>query len=86
MKALSKPTEKPWNGYTYDELMYQRVLVKTRIEIEKYRLGNATESFRRDNALLNGSLLSRVFGAVSWVEYAVLAFRVFRRVRAAFGK
>ena len=56
-----------WKGYTLDELRYRRALVGARVEIEKYRL----------NAL---SLVGRVMGAFRYAEYAILGFKLIKRV------
>lgn len=75
-----------WKGYTLDELRYRRALVGARIEIEKYRLNALTEQYRNMPQRLtgSGSLVGRVMGAFSYAEYAILGFRLVRRMVKLF--
>ena len=71
-----------WKGSTLDELRYRRALVGARVEIEKYRLNALTEQYRRMPQRLTGStsLVGRVMGAFSYAEYAILGFKLIKRV------
>lgn len=70
-----------WKGYTLEELRYRQAIVKARTEIEKYRLGVFVEQVKEHNALFGSkSVFSRVAGAFSYAEYAILAYRIARKV------
>ncbi len=65
-----KTGDQNWRGLTIREIQMRRVLVQTRMEIEKYRMSTA---------MLGGSgLLSRFAGTVSIAEYAFMAFKIVR--------
>lgn len=72
---------KSWRGYTLDQLRTQRVLTETMIYVETERLKNnisALQSRRQQGK----SIYKKVLGALSYVDYAVLAIGVIRRVRS----
>lgn len=76
----------PWKGYTLDEIRYRRAIVGARMELEKYRLNTLTEQYRRMPQRLagSGSLVGRVMGAFSYAEYAILGFKLIRRISKMF--
>ena len=68
-----------WRGLTIREIQMRRVLVQTRMEIEKYRMSTAMDRVKERTPLLGGSgLLSRFAGTVSIAEYAFMAFKIVR--------
>ncbi|MDE6309132.1 MAG: hypothetical protein K2L93_08005 [Muribaculaceae bacterium] len=75
---------KAWRGYTLDELRYRRALTEVAIEIERDRI---TQSITDTvpNALKGRSsgpsMMSKVFGALNYVDYAVLGWRLIKMVR-----
>lgn len=77
------PTKK-WRGYTLDELRYRRALTSVAIEIEKERL-TRTVSGIVPNALKGRSpgrfMVSKLFGALSYMDYMVLGWRLLRRLK-----
>ncbi len=75
-----------WNGYTLDELRYQRALNMARLEIEKEKLTAATSEMKRGLPSLSTGhgILSKIAGSLSYIDYAVLAFRLFRTASKAF--
>lgn len=81
-----------WRGYTLDEIRYRRVLVGARMEIEKYKLSTYYRDFKERNPFFGGSgesgrsrgIFSRIMGAFTYTEYAIMAFKLFRRVIPLF--
>lgn len=80
-----KPDNGSWKGMTLRELQMRRIVVQTRMEIEKYRLGAALDGMKRRTPLLGShGLMGRVAGAFSVAEYAFMAFKVVRWVIPLF--
>jgi len=78
---------KQWKGYTLDELRYQRVLVMAKAEMEKIKLINAYDSVVR--GVKNGpegrpGIVGRMLGALSYVDYGIIAFKVGAKLLRAF--
>ena len=72
-----KTGDQNWRGLTIREIQMRRVLVQTRMEIEKYRMSTAMDRVKERTPLLGGSgLLSRFAGTVSIAEYAFMAFKI----------
>lgn len=88
MKLLNCKKEKDtgWQGYTYDQLIYERALALTRIEIEKERTAADSERVRRGNFLLSRSLFSRLVSALSYADFIVLGVRLWRKMSPLFSK
>ena len=81
--------EKDWKGLTLEEMQVQRALVQARMEIQKYHLANHVNAINDGSPLLSGSkssLFGRIAGAISIVEYAAFAVKVFRLVSPIFKK
>lgn len=81
-------TEVPgWKGLTLRELQMRRIVVQTRMEIEKYRIGAGVEHIRRRTPLLGSEgVVGRVASVFSFAEYAFLAVKIFRWVAPLFRK
>lgn len=74
-------TQPNWQGYTLDELRYQRALVSARVEIQKERLLNQTNALRGTFGQLKPSgIWGKLFSSLSVIDYGILAFRTVRRV------
>lgn len=65
--------DKNWNGYTLDEIRFQRVLAMTRLDIEKAKLLNSFNGLSKRPGQASASLLGRLAGALNWLDYAMLA-------------
>lgn len=74
-----------WNGYTLDELRYQRALTSARLEIEKEKLMQGINSMRSGLPSFSSgnSILAKIAGSLNYIDYAVLAFRLFKTVSKA---
>lgn len=70
-----------WHGYTMDEMMYQKAFLLARMEVSKTRLTNSIEEFRTGfPGVKGGSIWSKVLSSFSYLDYAVLAFKLGSRV------
>lgn len=71
--TIHKP-EQEWKGLTLDEIRYARALTETRILISREIVG------ARAKATFNGSggrsLVGRMFGSLSLMDYGVFALRI----------
>lgn len=74
-------THPEWQGYTIDELRYQRALTSARLEIQKERLLNQYAAIRGNfGSLKPTGIYGKIFNSLSFIDYGVLAFRTIRRV------
>lgn len=72
---------------TLREIQMRRIVVQTRMEIEKYRMGAGVETIKSKTPLLGSAgVLGRVAGVFSFAEYAFLAFKIIRWVTPLFRK
>ncbi len=75
---------KGWRGYTLDELRYRQALTEVAIDIEKDRISHSI-SDAVPNAIKSGSrgssMISKALGALSYVDYAVLGWRLIKMIR-----
>lgn len=68
-----------WRGYTLEELRTQRVVTQARILIERNRLELAYSNVRERRAR-DKSVIRRVLGALTAVDYAVMGIGVAKRL------
>lgn len=75
-----------WNGMTLEEIQMRRALVQARMEIQKFKLAAEVDKYRQGTSLFGGrnSVFSRVAGAFSFAEYALVAFKAFRVLAPMF--
>ena len=75
--TINKP-ECEWGGLTLDEIRYARALTQTRILISREILAQRTRSTFNGNAMgtASRSLMGRMLGALSWLDYGLIALRV----------
>lgn len=86
-KELEKVThDETWKGYTIEELQYQRAYTAARLEIQRQRLilnyNNFTKSM--NPMAEKGGVVSKVFGAFTWIDYGFLAYRIFKTATGLF--
>lgn len=70
-----------WPGLTLQEIRMRRALVQARMEIQKFKMNAAAETCRNKMPLFgnsSNSLLGRVAGAFSVVDYGIFAFKAVR--------
>ncbi len=86
-----KPKELPqhdvnWKGYTIDEIRYQRAFTLARLEIEKARIFNATQNiYKGVERQTSTGIVGRLLSSLSYLDYAVIAFKFGRRILNIFG-
>ena len=90
-KSKQLPHQTPdWNGYTLDELRYMRAYTAARIEINNDRLKTRLHKISSDSkkGLVPSGMIGKVIGAFSYIDMAIIAwklgsnvFRVFRTIR-----
>lgn len=87
--------EKPkFNGYSLEELRYQRALVMLRREFAKQKMNNKIRSIRKTNAftgtasgskssglLRAGSIASKLVSGMNYLDYAMIGFSAFGTIR-----
>lgn len=89
-----------WRGYSFNELRNMLLLNIAKSEVAKRRLSSAMHSVVADkngaglsqgiNGLFSGfssiRLMRKMLGALSYIDYAIVAFRISRRLVGAFSK
>ncbi len=73
--------DRKWKGYTLSQLRTQRVIVQARILIEKNRLEMAYDDVRMRRTR-DKSILRRVLGALTVIDYGIMAAGIYKRVSA----
>lgn len=84
----SKTENAEWSGYTLDQIRMRRALVGARMEIQKFKLTSQLTALKEKTPVFgnSSSLFSRITGALSFAEYAVIAIRVFKFTKGLFRK
>ena len=71
------PHEKPeWKGYTLEDRHYMRAYTAARIEISSDRLKRNFTGLKRVNPVQSGGLLGKVLGTLSYLDIALVTFRL----------
>lgn len=85
--TIKKP-ECEWEGLTLDEIRYARALTETRIMISKETLAARTRNVVSGEAINDNAktMLGRMLGALSWLDYGLIAMRIGSRLVALFHK
>lgn len=85
--AIKKP-ECEWDGLTLDEIRYARALTETRIMISREVLSSRTQNVISGKAISANAqtMMGRMLGALSWLDYGIIAIRVTSRLRSMFGR
>lgn len=74
-----------WQGYTIDELRYQRALNSARLEIQKERLLNEVETMKGTFGVMQPSgIFGKMLKSLNFIDYGIIAFQTVRRVSALF--
>lgn len=87
MNKTKSPHDNPeWNGYTIDELRYQRALTTARLDIQKERLLNQVNAVKGSFGMLEGrGIVGKMLRSLNYIDYAVLAFQAVGRIRSLIG-
>lgn len=84
-KALPHETDN-WNGYTLDELRYQRAYTAARLEIQRAGLQRNISNFNLIGSGTNvhGGILGKMFNSLGYIDIGIFAFKMGRRVFKIF--
>lgn len=97
---MNRLNDAPWRGYSYDELRSRLLINVAKSELSKRRLMSTMHSVATTDSgvgLLHGvngwldgfssmALMRKMLGALSYVDYAIVAFRLSRRLVGTFRK
>ena len=74
-KALPHETDN-WNGYTLDELRYQRAYTAARLEIQRAGLQRNISNFNLIGSGTNvhGGILGKMFNSLGYIDIGIFAF------------
>lgn len=76
-----------WKGYDIDELRYMKAYTVARIEIEKERIATSSKSLYSGRVNSRAySIAGKILGSLSYMDYGILGFKLFRRVRSIFNR
>lgn len=80
------PENKEWKGYTLDELKFRRLLSMTKLEIEKNSIAQHFDNMRAGRLAKGQGWLTKVTGALNYLDYAAIGFTVVRKLIRIFKK
>lgn len=83
--SIKKP-ECEWAGLTLDEIRYARALTETRILISREILAQKAKATFNGSSMgtASRSLMGRMLGALSWLDYGLIALRVSSKLFGMF--
>lgn len=67
-----------WHGYTLDELRYMRAYTAARIEINREHIVNRVRQLSKTgkNGMTSTGLVGRMLSAFSYIDIAIIAWKV----------
>lgn len=80
---FTSPHADPWQGLSLDELRFQMALNHARREIvgaQLHAIGQEVSDGRLMKSV-QGGLISKLLTSLNYLDYAVLAFNVFSKIR-----
>ena len=77
--------EDNWEGYTLEQLRFRRMVAMAKAEIGRSQM-EAMARQMTGGSLIKSPMVSKLAGALSYVDYAMLAYRLGRTVFRAFRK
>ncbi|MDE6499067.1 MAG: hypothetical protein K2L21_10455 [Muribaculaceae bacterium] len=78
---MTPPTNKPWQGYTLDEMRYLRARNTARVAAERIKLARQWNELRTGNPVTRSWRSMRdIFSAIGYANSAVLAWQLGKRV------
>lgn len=76
-----------WNGYDMEELRYQRAYTLAKLEIQKEKLtGGFRQIYDSSAGIMGNGIMKKMISGLSYFDYAILAFRLGKRVYKMFRK
>lgn len=82
--AHDKEKKGEWKGYTLSQLEYRRALTLARIEMQKEQFSRDYSRVRMGNFSMEPSGFSRALGAMNYLDYAIMAFKVIKKIVPLF--
>lgn len=77
-----------WEGYTLEELKSQRTIVEARIVLARYRVEsgfhNLHHNLTHTSPNLGKSAIGRMLSALTYLDWAILAIGLFRKLSPIF--
>ena len=92
-----KDVDRPFKGYTMEELKYQRAMMALKVEFSKEQLMASLRSFHPSNAKtakgsglvsklgLAGRLTSKFFSGLNTLDYVMMGMSLFGTAKKAYG-
>lgn len=74
--------EAEWQGYTFEQLRFERALALIKLENEKsvltQKVNKQMESFKTTTSAVSVSsgILKQVMGRMKWMDYALIAYNI----------
>ncbi|MCM1451529.1 MAG: hypothetical protein NC102_04685 [Clostridium sp.] len=72
-----------WKGYSYNELRLQTLLMRTRIDLNKSMMMSRGQMFMQKKSK-PVTMLGRMLGALDYLDYGVLAYKLGRTIFKLF--
>lgn len=69
-----------WRGYTLEELRYQQVALRARIDIQRDVIDQGYDRVREGNLFLNRNVFSRVLTMINYTDFMVIGYKLIRRI------
>ncbi|MDE6301105.1 MAG: hypothetical protein K2M19_05270 [Muribaculaceae bacterium] len=79
-------SEKAWDGYTLEELRYERIAMEARIDTQRDILEAGLDRVRSGNIFLNKNTFSKVLSMINYTDFMVIGFKLMRRIFPLFKK
>lgn len=84
--AKNKRTSNEWDGYTMDDIAYQRALTLARIEMTKERMMTDIDHIKKGNIFLSGSWFKRIMQMVNYTDIMVIGLTLWRKFMPLFSR
>ena len=84
--ATPEGTQPEWQGYTLEQLRFQRALALIKLENEKAVLAQKAnqkiEQFKSNTSAkgVTGNIFKMISGRLKWVDYALIGFNIAKLV------
>lgn len=81
LNSKETKTDEP-KGYDFDELRFRRAYALAKYEMAKARLVEEMSTVKDKMPLASGGGIARkILGSLNYLDYALIAFRVFTKIR-----
>lgn len=80
MKRIETDETMEPKGLTIDELRYRRAFALAKYEMVKYQTVEEMKRFGSGFALGRSGIVGRLLGSLNYLDYAMLAFQIGRRI------